>query len=610
MNRVSSFLCGGLLFGLLASLASGQTPTVQPEIFTCTRSAISALPRLIGELKSPDAKVRAKAIATLGSLGPIAKSATPALIETAVNTTDHAAALQALVKIDDEATRAALRQLLVGRVGRCRCGKTIDFVVASAGEPVAPQLLVLLPEKERTAEVERVLAQIGAPAVPHMLKTLGDGAPEATQLSIYRTLAAMGPAAKSAVPALELPRRCEPESVQIQRAYALIRIIGDHPPSFVVLHNAIKNGDQATKLQALACLRASGIKAKELVPTLVSLMVADDAAYHTDASQTLINIGPDAVPALIESITTDGCRRFNRNLFTRIGKEQPKHTERVVQTLHRMGPGAAAAIEVFMQLVEGHGPLAVYAADALPDFGPQAKRAVPSLLDALRADSVNLRLSSANALARIDRQQVGHTIPVLVVVMHGKNANEKERAMWLLASLGADGKAAVPALLAMLNDGSLQARLRIAEALSRIDPSAMGPAMPTLLDALHNNRDAATAVRLLGQIGPQAKSAVPALKMLLAASLKNDSAPVNPRSIMLCLKKIDASADIMPILIDGLNSADPDQREDAAHLVQQMRGPQTLASLNAAIANGQLATSAEVTDLLKTLRPQTPGAGQ
>jgi HEAT repeat protein len=603
MNRFSSFLCGGLLFGLLASFASGQTPSVQPESFTCTRSALTALPRLIGELKSTDANVRAKAIATLGDLGLIAKPAAAALVEVAVNQADRAA-LQALVKIDDEATRTALRRLLVGAVGKCR---VISFasVIVSAGEPMVPQLLVLLPEKERSAEIESVLVQIGAPAVPHLIKNLGAGAPEATQISIYKTLAAMGPSANSAVPTLEFARRCEPDSVKIQRAYALIRITGAHQASLDVLHNMVKRDDKRANLEALACLCAAGVKAKELVPTMVSFVEADDAAYHYDAMETLVNIGPDAVPALIESITTSGCRRFNRNLFTRVGQEQPKHTERVLQTLQRMGPDATAAIEVFIQVVEGGGALAIYAADALPDFGPNAKRAVPTLLDALKADSVNLRLSSAAALARIDRQQVTHTIPVLVAVMHGKNANETERAAWQLASLGADAKPAVPALLALLNTEAPQFRLRLAEVLTYIDPSAMGPAMPTLLDALQKKNDAATAVRLLGKIGPQAKSAIPALKMLLAASLKNDDQSVHPRAILLCLKKLDPSADILPILIGGLNSTDPDQREDAVDLVRQFRGPQTLASLNAALQNGQLLASAEVTGLLKTLRPQT-----
>src|SRR5437762_11578751 len=109
LARISSFLCGGLLFALLASSATAQTPEVQPEILRCP---VSALPRLINDLKSTDEAVRAKAIATLGSFGAVAKPAAPALVEIAVNSRGHAQALRALAKIDDDATRSALRKLL------------------------------------------------------------------------------------------------------------------------------------------------------------------------------------------------------------------------------------------------------------------------------------------------------------------------------------------------------------------------------------------------------------------------------------------------------------------------------------------------------------------
>ena len=104
-TRIASILCGGLLFGLLAPLASAQTP--DPESFKCQSSREEALPRLIKDLKGPDEKIRNQAIVTLGSFGKTAKPAAPALVEVAVNTRGHALALQALAKIDDDATRDA-----------------------------------------------------------------------------------------------------------------------------------------------------------------------------------------------------------------------------------------------------------------------------------------------------------------------------------------------------------------------------------------------------------------------------------------------------------------------------------------------------------------------
>src|SRR5262245_59949058 len=72
--------CAGLVLG---SMALAQTPpappVVVPESFRCPEGAAAAVPRLITDLKSTDEQVRAKAIATLGSLGKIAKPAAPAL---------------------------------------------------------------------------------------------------------------------------------------------------------------------------------------------------------------------------------------------------------------------------------------------------------------------------------------------------------------------------------------------------------------------------------------------------------------------------------------------------------------------------------------------------
>src|SRR5207248_11531914 len=127
---------------------------------------------LITDLKSTDEQIRSKAIATLGSLGKIAKPAAPALVELAVNSRGHAATLQALAKIDDEATRSALRRLLAGGFGRCKCGFRFTDVVAAAGEPIVPHLMTLLPEEDISVAVERVLSQIGAPAVPQLIAGL------------------------------------------------------------------------------------------------------------------------------------------------------------------------------------------------------------------------------------------------------------------------------------------------------------------------------------------------------------------------------------------------------------------------------------------------------
>ena len=122
--RIFAFLCVGLFFAAFAPAANAQNASYDPETFKGADSAKAALPRLIKDLKSTDESVRGKAIATLGKLGATAKPAAAALADVAVNQRGHALALQALAKIDETETRNALRKLLAGGRGRCKCGNT------------------------------------------------------------------------------------------------------------------------------------------------------------------------------------------------------------------------------------------------------------------------------------------------------------------------------------------------------------------------------------------------------------------------------------------------------------------------------------------------------
>jgi HEAT repeat protein len=354
--RISSFLCGGLLFGMLASFTSAQTPTIVPEKFGCTRSALTALPRLIADLKSPDEKVRAQAIATLGSLGPIAIQAAPALVEVAVNTRGHAAALVALTKIDDESTRKALRPLLVGGKGRCRCGNSFNDVVAAAGEPIVPHLIALLAEPTISFNAESVLSQIGMPAVPHLIRGLEDKN-DAVRLAVCRSLTQMGPKAKDAALALEKRLAIEQGVLKLRVAQAVHTVSGFHSAAFEILHQAVQSGDKAQRLEALQCLNQMQSKSKVLVPSVLNLLMNDDQQYHGLATGVLINIGADAVPALIDALS----------------KSDAKRSDRLMYNLQYIGVAAAPAVPTFIKILEGNDTrLATLSAQILPSFGPDA----------------------------------------------------------------------------------------------------------------------------------------------------------------------------------------------------------------------------------------------
>jgi HEAT repeat protein len=595
LARFGPFLCGGLLLASLASTVSAQTPDVQPEVFTCTRSKFTAVPRLIEELKSQDQKVRDKAIVTLGSFGAIAQPAAPALVEVAVNTPGHALALQALAKIDEQATLTALRRLLVGGRGRCKCGNRFIDVVSSGGEPIVPHLIKLTAEKDHAANAGAVLVQIGAPAVPHLVRNL-EARDDATRLGMANVLFQIGDKARAAIPALEKRLAVEKGTVRLHVAQALYRVNGGHQTAFDVLHDAVRADDKAQQLDALQCLLNLQCKAKELIPTMMSVVATSE--HHSYAFAILTTIGPDAVPALIAELS----------------KQDGKHTASVLYTLSNIGPGAAPAIPNFITILNGKDrALAVQAADLLPNLGPDAKSAIPHLLAALNGNDHNLRIVSAQSLVRMDKVQAKHAIAPLVEVLRGDNVNDRQRALWLLNGFGADAKPAVPALVEMLKSEKLPMRISVAHVLLHVDPSQADAVLPTVMEALQPKKEhipqTRQAINLLAKMGPRGKTAIPAVKELLQQTLKNQVRGVNSYSLVDCLRQMDASGEAMAVLIGALNSKDVEEREDAAYAITDTIGRNALPAITTAVANGSLRDTPELASLVKQLRKQA-GANQ
>src|SRR4051812_48325445 len=89
----------------------------------------------------------------------------------------------------------------------------------------------------------------------------------------------------------------------------------------------------------------------------------------------------------------------------------------------------------------------------------------------------------------------------------------REDAALTLGALGSKAKAAVPELTTLLTDPSDETREAAAIALWRIERST--EVVPVLVDRLESARDYQTCLRVmkvLAEMGPQAKAAVPSLR--------------------------------------------------------------------------------------------------
>lgn len=199
------------------------------------------------------------------------------------------------------------------------------------------------------------------------------------------------------------------------------------------------------------------------------------------------------------------------------------------QVLGEMGPKADAAVPALLQALKNSEPRVRHeAARALKRIGP-GPDAIPALVDALGDSRKRVVREAALALGTMG-PQAKPAGPVLVNVLKGNVSPERELNSWfcepVAEALGKIGPSVISALLEALAAEETRARgefvpwcpLRpwAAHAIRRMDS---GGAVPVLIEALNDASLAKReeAARLLGEVGPEARKAVPALRKVLQA---------------------------------------------------------------------------------------------
>jgi HEAT repeat protein len=124
----------------------------------------------------------------------------------------------------------------------------------------------------------------------------------------------------------------------------------------------------------------------------------------------------------------------------------------------------APAVPYLAELVENADPGTRYlAAMALSKIGDEAESAVPSLLKALRADDMFLRMATTGALINIGAPAVSG----LIRALFDQNAAVRRASAKALGKIGS--KDAINALKVAAKDGDAGVSRLAAEALSRLE---------------------------------------------------------------------------------------------------------------------------------------------
>lgn len=264
--------------------------------------------------------------------------------------------------------------------------------------------------------------------------------------------------------------------------------------------------------QAIQALAAFGAEARAAVPLLIGALKQETTKEAALIALSWIGGAPEqTVPLLIDQFIRQGCLHLT-------GAGAIGYSNSVRDALVRIGePAVPALIGV---LTGTNREMRVCAADALAQFGPAARAAIPALVHA------------------IEHPEPSHVAEILV--RHSARA---------LGRIGPEAKAAAPALTRLLDDGGID-ESEIIRALDRIG----APPTRKLLDTLLNTGESYAATEL-ATLGPTAREAIPGLRKALA-----DRRPQVRFSAAAALASIEpAAAEAIPVLIESLNHLDDQQ---------------------------------------------------
>jgi HEAT repeat protein len=341
------------------------------------------------------------------------------------------------------------------------------------------------------------------------------------------------------------------------------------PEDVASLLRTFQQGERQARLEAATDLGLLGRVAEQAVPSLSDALKDPDPAIQVSAAGALVKIDPSkpaALRALIGGLRASSAsiRKAAAESLAYLGPEaypavaglihavnDPDADVRwaAIEALGRIGTKARAALPTLVPLLDAPDtPVRLAAIDALAWIGMPPLEAIQRLRAALEDADEKVQWAAALALVRLDRAAARAAVPLFLRALENKDVPSREDALFLLFRIGAEQEVPVSLLIELLAEkepglrgwafillGLKGAGARdvlpllketfekeenpwvrnwAAWALVQIGgPGSNTDAIPLLIDGLQTGEPLMRErfARCLGQFGPVAREAVPAL---------------------------------------------------------------------------------------------------
>jgi len=591
-------------------------------------AAKPALPALIKALDDSDKQVWANAFAAIAAIGPDAAEAIPRLLDALdmrkgsdYRERDKAQkrmrAAHALASIGDAARPVLISALKADDTGlRLGAAKALGEMGERSRDAI-PALIENLGhnDEELRTEVIETLGLIGADAVAPLTKSLSWPDPK-LRAGSARALAAIGPAAAPAGPALLTQLQSEKENaVRVAQLGALPRIGLPQEQTVPLLVKAFRSSDaeiQSVALNAMLTIRPAE---KLVVPALAALLMDSQAGIPERAALALGRFGPAARPALPKLVAFAERHEKYRIALTEIGRpavpEILKQVENVpAASLNRehwtikllAGIGAAGLPELEKALASPAASVRVAALGTLNELGEQSREARPTVLKLTGDSDPFVRATALSAIVSM-ATDTGGTLKKIEAAMRDPAPVVRFSAATAASAMGATARGLAAPLTLLLDDqdpavraaalraagsvGGNDAALTKRLAASLDDPATRSAALSSLAKT---GADATAAAKLIGlypkaekpdrlailnALGASGTSVAPESVKLIMSAVQDGDAEIRATALTANVKVHASVKESLPALIEALRDSQISVRRTAAELIGQIGDKET-----------------------------------